>query len=107
MGIIAAGALLLLLSAAPAMAATPDEVTRGKYIFGAAGGCGCHTEPKGQSNAGGKKFEGPFGTVYATNITPDKTTGIGGWPGEQIITAIPPRPRPHGGRRPPPHPLNS
>ena len=28
MGIIAAGALLLLLSAAPAMAATPDEVAR-------------------------------------------------------------------------------
>ena len=53
--------------AGAAFAADPAEVTRGKYIFGAAGGCGCHTEPKGQPNAGGKKFEGPFGTVYATS----------------------------------------
>ena len=93
--------------AGAAFAADPAEVTRGKYIFGAAGGCGCHTEPKGQPNAGGKKFEGPFGTVYATNITPDKTTGIGGWTDEQIITAIRLGRRPNGERILPVHPFTS
>ena len=70
---------LVAFSAGIAGAAGPVDVARGKYIFGAAAGCGCHTEPKGAANAGGKKFEGPFGTVYAANITPDRETGIGGW----------------------------
>ncbi len=83
-------------SAGVAWAAGPADVARGKYVFGAAAGCGCHTEPKGQANAGGKKFEGPFGTVYASNITPDRPTGIGGWTDEQIITAVRFGRRPHG-----------
>jgi mono/diheme cytochrome c family protein len=107
MGIIATGALLLLLSAAPAMAATPDEVARGKYIFGATGGCGCHTEPKGPVNGGGRKYDGPFGTVYSANITPDTKTGIGGWTDEQIITAIRLGRRPNGERIVPVHPFTS
>jgi mono/diheme cytochrome c family protein len=107
MGTIAAGALLLLLSAAPALAATPAEVARGKYIFGATGGCGCHTESKGPVNAGGKKYDGPFGTVYSANITPDTKTGIGGWTDEQIITAIRLGRRPNGERIVPVHPFTS
>ena len=39
-------------------------------------------------NAGGRKYEGGFGTIYSTNITPDPKTGIGSWTDEQIITAI-------------------
>jgi mono/diheme cytochrome c family protein len=107
MGTIAAGALLLLLSAAPAQAATPDEVARGKYIFGATGGCGCHTVPKGPANAGGRKYEGRFGTVYSSNISPDTKTGIGGWTDEQIITAIRLGRRPNGERILPVHPFTS
>lgn len=42
-------------------AAGPGDIARGKYVFGAAAGCGCPAEPKGPPNAGGKKFEGPFG----------------------------------------------
>src|SRR5712664_920543 len=88
-------------------AAGPADVARGKYVFGAAAGCGCHTEPKGQANAGGKKFEGPFGTVYASNITPDRPTGIGAWTDEQIITAIRSGLRPNGERILPVHPFTS
>jgi mono/diheme cytochrome c family protein len=94
-------------SAGAAWAADPADVARGKYIFGAAGGCGCHTEPKGEANAGGKKFEGAFGTVYAPNITPDRQTGIGGWTDEQIITAIRLGRRPNGERILPVHPFTS
>ena len=95
-----------LLSAVLSEAATPlpDLVVRGKYVFGAAGGCGCHTEPKGTLNAGGRKYDGPFGTVYSTNITPDRQTGIGAWTDEQIIAAIRLGRRPNGERLIPVHP---
>ena len=98
---------VLVFSAGVAGAASPADVARGKYVFGAAAGCGCHTEPKGAANAGGRKFEGPFGTVYAANITPDRETGIGGWTDEQIITAIRSGRRPNGERLLPVHPFTS
>ena len=106
----AALATCLLLAAAPSVMAqgTPAsaaEVARGKYIFGATGGCGCHTVPKGQINAGGRRYDGPFGTVFATNITPDRQTGIGAWTDEQMITAIRLGRRPNGERLLPVHPF--
>lgn len=101
--------LWLLLGVAlqpvPASAqASPAEVARGRYVFGATGGCGCHTVPKQPANAGGRRYDGPFGTVYATNITPDRATGIGGWTDDQIITAIRLGRRPNGERLLPVHP---
>jgi mono/diheme cytochrome c family protein len=104
-GLIAITALLFLGS--PALAASAADISRGKYIFGATGGCGCHTEPKGAANAGGRKYEGPFGTVYSSNITPDTKTGIGGWTDEQIIRAIRLGRRPNGERILPVHPFTS
>jgi mono/diheme cytochrome c family protein len=108
---LATGALVLatagvLFFPAPAAAQTPsaDEIVRGKYVFGATGGCGCHTIPKQPVNAGGRKYEGPFGTVYASNITPDRETGIGSWTDEQLITAIRLGRRPNGERLVPVHP---
>ena len=101
-------ALLLGAMSLPATAAAQAppaaEIARGKYVFGATGGCGCHTVPKGPVNAGGRKYEGPYGTVYSTNITPDRETGIGGWTDEQIITAIRLGRRPNGERLVPVHP---
>ena len=100
---------LLVAGAAPVSAqgtpASAAEVARGKYIFGATGGCGCHTVPKGPINAGGRRYDGPFGTVFATNITPDRQTGIGTWTDEQIITAIRLGRRPNGERLLPVHPF--
>ena len=63
-----------------------DLVQRGQYIFSLAGGCACHSVPKGTENAGGRAF--PFGTVYSTNITQDKETGLGGWTEQQIRDAM-------------------
>ena len=39
----------------------------------------CHTAPEGKPYAGGLPVKTPFGTIYATNITPDAETGIGRW----------------------------
>jgi mono/diheme cytochrome c family protein len=79
-------------------------VARGKYIFGAAAGCGCHTEPGKPLNSGGRRYDGPFGTVYSSNITPDEQTGIGSWSDDQVITAIRLGRRPNGERLIPVHP---
>ncbi|MGH7332019.1 MAG: cytochrome C [Candidatus Rokuibacteriota bacterium] len=84
--------------------ATPAEVAHGKYVFGAAGGCGCHTEKDRPVNSGGRRYDGPFGTVYSTNITPDPKTGIGGWTDAQIVDAIRSGRRPNGERLIPVHP---
>ena len=52
---------------------------RGRTLA-ALGGCvACHTAAGGLSNAGGRALDTPFGTVYATNLTPDPATGIGTW----------------------------
>lgn len=65
-----------------------DLLKRGQYIFALAGGCACHTVPKGTFNAGGRAFPIPFGKVYSTNITQDKETGLGSWTDQQIHDAI-------------------
>jgi len=101
----AVGLLVALL--VPADGATPEEIARGKYIFGATGGCGCHTEKGKLVNAGGRRYDGPFGTVYATNITPDVKTGIGSWTDAQIIEAIRSGRRPNGERLIPVHPYTT
>jgi mono/diheme cytochrome c family protein len=103
-----AAACLLGPSVGEAGAPLPDLVAKGKYLFAAAGGCGCHTEPGKAAtglNAGGRKFDAPFGTVYATNITPDRQTGIGAWTDQQIIDGIRLGRRPHGERVIPVHPF--
>ncbi len=58
---------------------TAETIERGRQIA-AAGNClTCHTAPGGAPYAGGRAMDTPFGTVYATNLTPDEKTGIGTW----------------------------
>lgn len=52
---------------------------RGAYVAVAADCYACHTAKDGAAWAGGLPFETPFGTLYATNISPDKEFGIGAW----------------------------
>jgi mono/diheme cytochrome c family protein len=60
--------------------------------------------PKQPANAGGRRYDGAFGTVYSSNITPDRETGIGSWTDEQIVTATRLGRRPNGERLIPVHP---
>ncbi len=54
-------------------------IERGR-LAAAAGACNvCHVGDDGKMFAGGRRFETPFGVVYATNITPDPEHGIGNW----------------------------
>jgi len=94
-------ALLLILArgtAGYAAAANEDLVARGQYIFSLAGGCACHTPPKGTPNAGGREFPLPLAKLYSTNITSDKETGLGNWTDQQIRDAMVKGVRPNGER---------
>jgi mono/diheme cytochrome c family protein len=79
---------LLLAGAAHAQTDNKELVAKGQYIFSVAGGCACHSDPKGAQHAGGRAFPVLFGTVYSTNLTGDKETGLGGWTDQQIADAI-------------------
>ena len=52
------------------------------------GGCGCHMNRDLGGLAGGNEFTVTTGTVYASNLTPDKETGIGDWTAEQVATVL-------------------
>lgn len=67
-----------------------DAIARGEYVYHAAGGCTCHSDPASQSFslAGGRPIKTPFGTIYGTNITPDEETGIGGFSDEDFGRAM-------------------
>ncbi len=57
----------------------PDVIARGAGLA-LIGNCNtCHTAVGGAPYAGGAPVATPFGTIYATNITPDPETGIGRW----------------------------
>src|SRR5215510_7721468 len=81
---------LIALAAGAAQAQTDNKelVAKGQYIFSLAAGCACHSDPKGTPQTGGRAFPIPFGTVYSTNLTPDKETGLGAWTDLQIADAI-------------------
>jgi len=72
----------------PAGLAQADPVKRGEYLARAADCLVCHTAPGGKDYAGGFAFQLPFGTMYSTNITPDKETGIGNYSDQQFLAAL-------------------
>jgi mono/diheme cytochrome c family protein len=86
----AVAAILLLARPAPADVSHDSyvEIAQGRYLA-AAGDCeACHTAPGGKPFAGGRAIDTPFGTIYSSNITPDLTTGIGGWSDAQFYRAM-------------------
>jgi mono/diheme cytochrome c family protein len=104
---VAGAAFLLACGIGVAEPAGTDQVARGKYLFAAASCGGCHTVEGKELGAGGRRFDGPFGTVYSTNITPDRLTGIAAWTDAQIAAAIRKGRRPNGERLIPVHPYLS
>jgi mono/diheme cytochrome c family protein len=63
-------------------------VERGRYLAQAGDCAACHTAPGGEPYAGGRAIPTPFGTIYSTNITPDKDTGLGNWTEEGFYRAV-------------------
>ncbi len=65
-----------------------DLVKRGEYLVRAGDCAACHSAPGGAPFAGGYAFRLPFGTIYSSNITPDKETGIGTWSDADFLRAL-------------------
>ena len=79
-----------LLGSVSAMAAGADPqalIRQGEYLARAGDCVACHTAKDGKPFAGGLPMETPIGTIYSTNITPDKS-GIGDYSFEDFDNAV-------------------
>ena len=64
------------------------QVARGRYLALAGDCAACHTAPGGAAYAGGRAVLTPFGSVYASNLTPDAATGLGAWSADDFWRAL-------------------
>ena len=66
-------------TAAAALSGNIDQalITRGEYLAKLGDCAACHSTPGNPPFSGGLKMTLPIGAIYTTNITPDKTYGIG------------------------------
>ncbi|MBB4859219.1 mono/diheme cytochrome c family protein [Novosphingobium chloroacetimidivorans] len=107
-GAVAAYVFRPIAIAAPAPLDTHGgSVAEGRYLAQVGNCAACHTAPGGAANAGGVKFATPFGTLYSTNITPDRTVGIGAWTYAQFHAAMKRGLRPDGSHLYPAFPYTS
>ena len=67
-------------------------VERGAYLAKAGNCVACHTQRGGAAYAGGLGVVTPFGTVFASNLTPDPDNGLGTWSANDFWRAM------HNGR---------
>src|SRR6516162_1644355 len=86
-GLIAASAGAMSEETKPA---EPDSsvIAQGEYLARVGDCVACHTAPEGKLFAGGLPMPTPFGTLYTSNITPDRETGIGGWTADQFYATM-------------------
>jgi mono/diheme cytochrome c family protein len=71
-----------------APASIKEPLARGEYLARAADCIACHTLAGGQPFSGGVAFKTPFGTIYSSNITADRETGIGTWSDDEFVRAL-------------------
>jgi mono/diheme cytochrome c family protein len=81
-----------------ALAQRQPDVTHGQYIATLGDCAACHTKPGGKTLAGGLALTTPLGTIYTTNITPDRDTGIGSYTFTDFARAMRLGVRPDGAR---------
>lgn len=82
-------ATFALLGSGSICAAEVDQnlIKQGEYLARAGDCVACHTAKDGKPFAGGLPMETPIGTIYSTNITPDKT-GLGDYSFEDFDKAV-------------------
>jgi len=74
--------------ARPVAAGDSALIEKGRYLAVAGDCTACHTRPGGAAFAGGLPIASPIGTIYSTNITPDKDTGIGNYTLDDFDRAV-------------------
>ncbi|VVO70747.1 hypothetical protein PS887_01282 [Pseudomonas fluorescens] len=78
------GGMLCLSPPLHANEAPPSLIEQGKYVAQLGDCIACHTAKQGAPMAGGLELSTPMGTIYSSNITPDRDTGIGEYTFEQF-----------------------
>lgn len=63
-------------------------IKQGEYLSRLGDCMACHTAVGKESYAGGLPIRSPLGTIYSTNITPDKQYGIGNFTEQQFAAAV-------------------
>ena len=71
-----------------AQAFAADQIVLGAGLARLGDCQACHTSDGGAAFAGGRAIGTPFGTIYATNITPDLQTGIGRYSRAAFVRAM-------------------
>lgn len=77
----------------PPLAAAKDAdqaalIEKGRYLADAGDCTACHTAKGGKPFAGGLPIASPIGTLYSSNITPDKASGIGNYSLQDFDRAV-------------------
>lgn len=99
-GLLLAATLALLAGCSQSTAPVPataaavagaDEaalIKRGEYLSRAGDCMACHSAQGKPAYSGGLPIEAGMGTIYSSNITPDKHSGIGNYSEEQFAAAV-------------------
>ncbi|KOC89385.1 c-type cytochrome [Winslowiella iniecta] len=88
-GFFIANALVAALGwGASAHADDAELIKRGEYISRLGDCSACHSIPGKAEFSGGLAIESNLGTIYSTNITPDKQHGIGNYTEQQFADAV-------------------
>lgn len=75
-------------STSPIALSTFNVLERGRYLARAGNCVACHTQQGAAEYSGGKAIDTPFGTVYSSNLTSDKASGLGSWSADDFWQAL-------------------
>ena len=70
------------------VASHEQQLAQGAYLARVGNCMSCHTARGGAAYAGGRAIPTPFGTIYASNLTPDPETGLGNWSSDDFWRAM-------------------
>lgn len=65
-----------------------DKIEAGENLARLGDCSACHTPVGSRAMSGGFGLPTPFGTIYSTNITPDRESGIGSWSLKAFVRAM-------------------
>ncbi len=73
-----------------------QQLRLGQYLVRVGDCASCHTREGGPFLAGGRALNTPFGSIYSTNLTSDRESGIGQWTSDEFYAALHQGSEPHG-----------
>ncbi len=72
----------------PLTSETFELLERGEYLARAANCVACHTPTGAAQYSGGKAIHTPFGVIYSSNLTSDRSNGLGDWSADEFWQAL-------------------